>query len=132
MKSTRLALVHGPTPILHLPALDALVGAEVWVKRDDATGGAESGNKLRKLEFLLADARAKDTKVVLTCGALQSNHARATALVAARLGMRSILFLRTDDPEAPSCRGRATCSSTGSSARRSGSSRRRSTAIERR
>jgi D-cysteine desulfhydrase len=101
MRSKRLALVHGPTPILHLPALDALVGAEVWVKRDDATGGAESGNKLRKLEFLLADARAKDTKVVLTCGALQSNHARATALVAARLGMRSILFLRTDDPHAP-------------------------------
>jgi D-cysteine desulfhydrase len=100
MKSPRLPLVHGPTPIVHLPALEALVGTEVWVKRDDATGGAEAGNKLRKLEFLLADARAKGTKVVVTCGALQSNHARATALVAARLGMRAILFLRTEDPSA--------------------------------
>jgi D-cysteine desulfhydrase len=93
----RLALVHGPTPLVHLPALDDLIGAEVWVKRDDATGGADSGNKLRKLEFLLADAKARGARVVVTCGGLQSNHARATALTCARVGMRSILLLRVPD-----------------------------------
>jgi D-cysteine desulfhydrase len=95
----RLNLVHGPTPILHLTALDELIGASVWVKRDDATSGAESGNKIRKLEFLLADAKARGARVVVTCGGLQSNHARATALMCARVGLRSILLLRVPDPE---------------------------------
>jgi D-cysteine desulfhydrase len=95
----RLFLVHGPTPIHSLPALDDIVGASVWVKRDDATSGAESGNKLRKLEFLLADAKARGARVVITCGGLQSNHARATALMCARVGLRSILLLRVPDPE---------------------------------
>jgi D-cysteine desulfhydrase len=95
----RLFLVHGPTPLVHLPALDEIVGATVWVKRDDATSGAESGNKLRKLEFLLADAKARSARVVITCGGLQSNHARATALMCARVGLRSILLLRVADPE---------------------------------
>ena len=95
----RLHLVHGPTPIVRLPALDDIVGTEIWIKRDDATAGAESGNKIRKLEFLLADAREKGARVVVTCGALQSNHARATALTCAQLGLRSILLLRVADPE---------------------------------
>jgi len=94
----RLSLVHGPTPLVRRPSLDALVGAEIWVKRDDATGGADAGNKLRKLEYLAADALAKKAKVLLTCGGLQSNHARATALVAAQLGLGSVLFLRVPDP----------------------------------
>ncbi len=95
----RVALVHGPTPLTRRPALDALLsGIELWIKRDDATGGAESGNKLRKLELLLADARAKGATVVLTCGGIQSNHARATALACAALGMRAVLFLRVPDP----------------------------------
>ncbi len=95
----RLFLVHGPTPILRLPALDDIVGASVWVKRDDATSGAESGNKTRTLEFLLADAKARGARVVITCGGLQSNHARATALMCERVGLRSILLLRVADPE---------------------------------
>lgn len=94
----RLFLVHGPTPIEHRPALDEIIGATVWIKRDDATGGAEAGNKVRKLEFLLADAVAKGAETVITCGGLQSNHARATALVCARLGIRPILYLRVADP----------------------------------
>lgn len=94
----RLFLVHAPTPIVRRPALDDLCGCEVWVKRDDATSGAESGNKIRKLEFLLADAMAKGARVVVTCGGLQSNHARATALVCAQLGLRSVLLLRVPDP----------------------------------
>lgn len=99
----RLFLVHAPTPIERRPALDEIVGAPVWIKRDDATSGAEAGNKVRKLEYLLADALAKDAEVVITCGGLQSNHARATALVCARLGLRAVLYLRVPDPSrAPS------------------------------
>jgi D-cysteine desulfhydrase len=94
----RVHLVHGPTPIVHLPALDHIVGTSVWIKRDDATSGAESGNKVRKLEFLLGDACARHAKVIITCGGLQSNHARATALTSAQLGLRAILLLRVADP----------------------------------
>lgn len=94
----RLFLVHAPTPIERRPALDEIVGAKVWIKRDDATGGAEAGNKIRKLEFLLADALDRGAEVVITCGGLQSNHARATALVCARLGLRAVLYLRVPDP----------------------------------
>jgi D-cysteine desulfhydrase len=99
--STRLHLAHLPTPLERLregvaPGLDR---AEVWIKRDDATGGAEAGNKIRKLEFLLADARARGATHVVTCGGLQSNHARATALMAARLGLGATLLLRVP-PEA--------------------------------
>jgi D-cysteine desulfhydrase len=71
----------------------------MWIKRDDATAGAEAGNKIRKLEFLFADALAKGKKTILTCGGLQSNHARATALVSAELGLSCILFLRVLDPD---------------------------------
>jgi len=68
------------------------------IKRDDLTGAALSGNKVRKLEFLLADARAHQADIVLTCGGIQSNHARATAIGAARLGMGCLLLLRGDAP----------------------------------
>ncbi|MGZ3424680.1 MAG: 1-aminocyclopropane-1-carboxylate deaminase/D-cysteine desulfhydrase [Polyangiales bacterium] len=97
----RIHLAHLPTPLLRLRALDERFGVELWIKRDDVTGGAEAGNKLRKLEFLLARAIAERADVVLTCGGIQSNHARATALAAARVGMRSVLFLRMQDPREP-------------------------------
>jgi D-cysteine desulfhydrase len=97
MKLPRLRLVHGPTPIDKRRALDELLGIDLWIKRDDATGGAESGNKVRKLEWLVADALARGADTVLTCGGIQSNHARATALVCAQHGLASILFLRVDD-----------------------------------
>jgi D-cysteine desulfhydrase len=94
----RVALVHGPTPIVKRRALDDLLSVDLWIKRDDATGGAEAGNKVRKLELLLADALARDADTVITCGGLQSNHARATALACASLGLRCVLLLRVDDP----------------------------------
>ncbi|MEM1031002.1 MAG: D-cysteine desulfhydrase family protein [Myxococcota bacterium] len=90
----KLALAHLPTPLQPLPRLGALYGVDLWVKRDDATGGAEAGNKIRKLEYLLADAQARGATRVITCGGLQSNHARATALTAARCGLSATLFLR--------------------------------------
>lgn len=97
----RLHLAHLPTPIWHSDALNAFVGTEVWVKRDDMTGGADAGNKLRKLEYLLAEAKLRGANVVLTCGGEQSNHARATALAARELGMRAILFLRRSSKQEP-------------------------------
>ena len=97
MTLPRLSLCHAPTPLERRPALDAWIGCEIWVKRDDMTGGAEAGNKVRKLEFLLADALTKKATTVLTCGGLQSNHARATALVCASLGLECVLFLRVPE-----------------------------------
>jgi D-cysteine desulfhydrase len=94
-------LAHLPTPLWRSDALDALVGAEVWVKRDDMTAGAEAGNKIRKLEYLLRDAVEAGATAVITCGGVQSNHARATALLAASLGLGSMLLLRAADPAAP-------------------------------
>jgi D-cysteine desulfhydrase len=97
----RLRLAHTPTPLQRLPRLAERLGVDLWIKRDDATGGVEAGNKIRKLEYLLADALAQRADLVMTCGALQSNHCRATAALAARLGLRCRLFLRTEDPTAP-------------------------------
>lgn len=77
------------------------LGTKIWVKRDDQTGSELSGNKVRKLEYLMAEAVAEAATHVVTCGGEQSNHARATALAAAQLGMKSVLVLRTDDPAAP-------------------------------
>jgi D-cysteine desulfhydrase len=101
MKTTsgrrRLHFVHGPTPLERREALGRMLGLDLWVKRDDATGGAEAGNKIRKLEFLLADAQDRGATTILTCGGIQSNHARATAILCAQLGFRCVLFLRVPD-----------------------------------
>lgn len=76
-------------------------GPRIWMKRDDHTGAEVMGNKIRKLEYLMAEAQAEGATHVITCGGEQSNHARATAFAAARLGLSSILILRTDDPARP-------------------------------
>jgi D-cysteine desulfhydrase len=104
MTTPRLSLAHLPTPIESAdPALDAAGAggrlASLFVKRDDMTGGVEAGNKVRKLEYLAADALERRATVLITCGGIQSNHARATAAVAARLGLRAVLLLRTTEPE---------------------------------
>jgi D-cysteine desulfhydrase len=101
MTPKKLSLARLPTPIEHSDALDRLVGAETWVKRDDLTAAGAAGNKIRKLEYLLADALAENATTLVTCGGQQSNHARATALLAAELGLRSVLLLRTASPEEP-------------------------------
>lgn len=97
----RIELANTPTPLVPLEATGRRLGVELWIKRDDMTGVELSGNKVRKLEFLLADARAAGADVVVTGGGEQSNHCRATALAAARLGMRAHLLLRCDDPGSP-------------------------------
>lgn len=95
----RLSFAHLPTPLEPLPRLSQhLGGAEIWIKRDDQTGLAGGGNKTRKLEYLLADARALGLRVIITGGATQSNHCRQTAAAAARCGFRCILVLSGDPP----------------------------------
>lgn len=90
----RVSLAHVPTPIEELARLGAGLGVRLFVKRDDLTEAVLTGNKVRKLEYLLAAAREAGSDTVVTCGGIQSNHARATAGAAARLGMRSVLVLR--------------------------------------
>lgn len=97
----RIPLANLPTPLQPLERTSVRLGVEVLVKRDDMTGVELSGNKVRKLEFLLAEARARGADMVITCGGEQSNHCRATALAAARVGMGSLLLLRTADPSRP-------------------------------
>ncbi len=90
----RLSLGHFPTPLEPLENLSALLGGpKIWIKRDDATGLATGGNKTRKLEFLLADALAKNADVIITQGATQSNHVRQTIAGAAKLGLASKVLL---------------------------------------
>ena len=97
----RLPLARTPTPFERLDRTGELLGVELLVKRDDLTGAELSGNKVRKLEFLLAEARTQGADTVITCGGEQSNHARATALAATRVGLRSTLILRCADPDRP-------------------------------
>jgi D-cysteine desulfhydrase len=90
----RLPLAHLPTPLVRPARLAQALGVDLWVKRDDVTGGPEAGNKIRKLEFLLGDAIERGADTVITCGAVQSNHARAAAIACATVGLRCLLFLR--------------------------------------
>lgn len=90
----KVELANIPTPI-HAIFFE---GFEILIKRDDYTGIEWTGNKIRKLEYLVFDALQKKADVLITCGGIQSNHARATAAVAARLGLKSILYLRGNEP----------------------------------
>lgn len=90
----RIRFAHLPTPLEHMPNLSRhLGGPEIWIKRDDCTGMSTGGNKTRKLEFLMAEARDQGADIVLTQGATQSNHARQTAAFAARMGMACHILL---------------------------------------
>jgi len=100
---SRINFAHLPTPIETLPRLsEALGGPQLLIKRDDQTGLAFGGNKTRKLEFLVAEARDQGAKTLISGGALQSNHCRQTAAAAARFGFKCILVLSGDEPEQPS------------------------------
>ena len=90
----RLSLGIFPTPIHKLENISRLLGREVYIKRDDMTGLGLGGNKVRKLEFLLADAKAQGAEIVFTTGGAQSNLAMLTAAAAGRLGMKAILVLK--------------------------------------
>ena len=89
-----------PTPLVELKRLSRLLGGpRLWIKRDDQTGLAFGGNKTRKLEFLLGDARAQGADTLVTGGAAQSNHCRQTAAAAAACGLECHLALGGKAPE---------------------------------
>jgi D-cysteine desulfhydrase len=91
----RYVLAHAPTPIEKLERISQLFeGPEIYIKRDDLTGIGKTGNKVRKLEFLVAEALREGCQMLITCGGVQSNHARVTALAAAKVGIKSHLVLR--------------------------------------
>jgi L-cysteate sulfo-lyase len=100
---SRLHFAHLPTPVEELRRLgEALDGPRLLIKRDDQTGLAFGGNKTRKLEFLVAEARDQGAKTLVSGGALQSNHCRQTAAAAARFGFKCILVLTGERPKQPS------------------------------
>ena len=96
----RLELALAPTPILKLDRFSRRLGVELYVKRDDLTGLLESGNKVRKLEFLVGEALQQGADTLITCGPPDSNGCRAVAAVAARLGLRAVLAIRGERPAA--------------------------------
>jgi len=103
MTEARVPLAQLPTPLEFAARLTtAWDGPKIHIKRDDLTGFGVSGNKVRKLEFHMAAAQAAGATTLVTCGAVQSNHCRATAVVAARLGLRCVLLLRSSDGGPPS------------------------------
>jgi L-cysteate sulfo-lyase len=102
MYAPRIRLATLPTPLYRLEKLSELLGEEIWIKRDDLTGFAEGGNKVRKAEYLLADALDTRSDVVITAGAAQSNHARVIAAAASRAGLECRLVLSGPDSEASS------------------------------
>ena len=98
----RIRLGHSPTPLDAAPNLGTALGIELWVKRDDCTGLALGGNKVRQLEFYLGEARARGADTVLITGAVQSNFVRLAAAGARQLGMDIHIQLeeRVDDADA--------------------------------
>lgn len=104
----RLPLLEGPTPIQRLTRLEAALGSavELYVKRDDLMGLGGGGNKLRKLEYLLAEAKAQGATRFMTVGGLQSNHGRLSAAACARIGLPCTLVLGRNVPrEDPAYQG---------------------------
>lgn len=94
----RIRLANLPTPIQKLDSLSEKLGVNLYLKRDDFTGTEVSGNKVRKLEFSVADALNQGCDTLVTAGATQSNHCRATAAVAAKLGLDCDLIIRGEHP----------------------------------
>jgi D-cysteine desulfhydrase len=95
-----LPLVAAPTLVEPMPRLSAILGGgpRLFIKRDDAIPFGFGGNKVRKLALVAARAAAENADTLVTAGGVQSNHARATAAAAARLGMRAVLVANGSPP----------------------------------
>ena len=90
----RVSLTPLPTPLEHARSMSTRLGRRILVKRDDVMSLALGGNKVRKLEFLLGDAKNKRADTIITTGAQHSNHARLTAAAAIKTGLKPVLVLR--------------------------------------
>lgn len=99
MEHSRVLIANLPTPIQKLNNLSDKYGINIYLKRDDYTGVEVSGNKVRKLEFAIGDAIQQGCDTIITAGALQSNHCRATAAVCARLGLKCELVIKGEKPD---------------------------------
>lgn len=97
MIAKKLKLGNFPTKIERLEKLSTMLKEHIFIKRDDQTGTEISGNKIRKLEYSINEAINNDCDTLITCGGIQSNHARATAAAGIKLGLKSILVLKSDD-----------------------------------
>ena len=99
----RISLAPLDTPVETMQRLSAALpgSPRLFIKRDDFIGPLVWGNKLRKLEYSFAKAREIGADTIITCGAVQSNHARTTAMVAKRLGLKCILILNGEEPAVP-------------------------------
>ena len=95
----RVRLGHAPTPLDAAPRLSAALGIELWIKRDDCTGLAMGGNKVRQLEFPLGEAQARDADTLLITSAVQSNYVRVAAAAGRRLGMETHIQLEERVPD---------------------------------
>lgn len=97
-----LNLTHTETPIEPLSRFSAQFSDyNIWLKRDDLTGLELSGNKVRKLDFLIADALKNNARRIVTCGGIQSNHCRTAAFMAVKTGLNCTLFLRGEPQDVP-------------------------------
>lgn len=94
-----LPLSYRNTPIEKMEKLSAELGKNIYIKRDDLTGIELTGNKVRKLEYALKEAVDQGAQMIITCGAVQSNHARATVVACRKLGLEVHLILRGSKPE---------------------------------
>lgn len=90
----KINLANLPTKIVKLERLSSESGKNIYLKRDDQTGSELSGNKVRKLEFSIAEALSSGCNMLITCGGIQSNHCRATVSAATLLGLKSAVLLR--------------------------------------
>ena len=97
----RMPLGTFPTPLVPLERLSTRLGVDLWMKRDDCSGVALGGNKTRKLEYVLADARAKGFSAVVTPGPLTSNHTMMTATACRRVGLDVHCIVAGERPRAP-------------------------------
>ena len=93
-RPNKLHLGQFPTPMHHLDNMSRALGRSIYIKRDDMTGVSTGGNKVRKLEYLLYDAKEKGADYVLTTGGAQSNHAMLTAACCNKIGIKAILVLK--------------------------------------
>lgn len=94
----KVSFLHLPTPLEYLSNMSEKLGINLYIKRDDLTGLGMGGNKLRKLEYLLCDAKQKGCTMLLTMGGAQTNHGRLTAAVAAKYGMRCVIVCLDEYP----------------------------------
>ena len=98
IRPEKLSLAAFPSPIHKLKTLSKDLNREIYIKRDDSMGMLLSGNKIRKLEFLLREARDMNANAVVTCGGPESNHVRTTTIAAKLLGLKPFAVLRGKEP----------------------------------